>query len=116
MRMCRKNLFRVHAEARLWHVAMSKNSGTMYRRLISMFLRLWCRLRVIFARHSLKVNRIKVAHFTRRVNFFLLNHELHFSFTTPNRASLKIPPLILLVPNTRFTNMIDTSFTLKPMQ
>ena len=45
--------------------------------------------------------------------FLLLNFVMR-SFITPKRASLNMPPDILLVPNSRFTNTTGTSFILKP--
>ena len=46
------------------------------------------------------------------LGFILLIRNL----TTPNSASLKIPPLILLVPNSRLTKITGTSLTLNPRQ
>ena len=45
---------------------------------------------------------------------YFLNQLEIFSLITPNTASEKIPELILLVPSTRFTNMIGTSLMVNP--
>ena len=49
-----------------------------------------------------------------RLHAFLLLKLVIRSLITPKSASLNMPPDILLVPNSRFTNTTGTSFILKP--
>ena len=46
---------------------------------------------------------------------YLRNQPSKRKRITPKRASLKIPPLILLVPSTRLTKMTGTSLILNPI-